>query len=429
MSGEPGREPAGAPTGRQRLSRGNRWSYTTVLVGGLLAAVQVVHIKEMLEFGLTGVVLEGVIPLVFAAGLALSGPWLHHRGYTRPEQKRVVVWMGVVAAVSGLLFLWAVSHQLLVADPSATGASSAYGGSSSGSGGVFPHAMFVTFTNLTAGGLVGLVLGVYNVRSRRHYRAVQREREQVAHQRARLSVLNRVLRHNLRNEATIIMGNAREIASRTEGTLADRAETVAERTAGLVGLGEKARQIDETIGDEVEYADVDLGSTLHTLADSTRQRDVAVECAVDTADTVGVRTNENILDNVLQEAVDNAVEHRTDEPVRLRLGARRRPDGGVDVTVADDGPGIPEQERRTLDSTEETALEHTSGLGLWLVNWGAMALGGDVAFEDNEQGGTTVRVGLPATPADRPAFAAPGASPGSATGVPGSVGASASPQD
>jgi hypothetical protein len=46
-----------------------------------------------------------------------------------------------------------------------------------------------------------------------------------------------------------------------------------------------------------------------------------------------------------------------------------------------------------LEALEETALEHGSGLGLWLVKWGVGALGGTVTFDTTD--GTTVTLALP----------------------------------
>jgi len=63
--------------------------------------------------------------------------------------------------------------------------------------------------------------------------------------------------------------------------------------------------------------------------------------------------------------------------------------------VSDDGPGVPDHELAVIDEGAESALEHGSGLGLWLVDWGANTLGGDVTF-DVDESGTTVTVTLPA---------------------------------
>jgi signal transduction histidine kinase len=65
------------------------------------------------------------------------------------------------------------------------------------------------------------------------------------------------------------------------------------------------------------------------------------------------------------------------------------------LTVADDGPGIPDHEVTAVESGRETALEHGSGLGLWVVEWGAAALGAEVDYADREPRGTTVTVRIP----------------------------------
>lgn len=59
-------------------------------------------------------------------------------------------------------------------------------------------------------------------------------------------------------------------------------------------------------------------------------------------------------------------------------------DDPLAVRVSDDGPGIPEHERRALSGVEETPLQHGSGVGLWLVYWVVTQTGGDVAVADGD---------------------------------------------
>jgi signal transduction histidine kinase len=70
-------------------------------------------------------------------------------------------------------------------------------------------------------------------------------------------------------------------------------------------------------------------------------------------------------------------------------------DGWVRITVADNGPGIPSQDRTAISEGRETELEHGSGLGLWLTYWIVDNSGGELKFTDNEPRGSVVHIDLP----------------------------------
>jgi len=82
----------------------------------------------------------------------------------------------------------------------------------------------------------------------------------------------------------------------------------------------------------------------------------------------------------------------------LRLSTRRRPDGLVEVVIADDGPGIaPEMQAHLfeLGSTTKQA-EGGLGLGLWWTRVYVGRLGGQVKLHSTLGQGTVVSIQLPA---------------------------------
>jgi signal transduction histidine kinase len=94
----------------------------------------------------------------------------------------------------------------------------------------------------------------------------------------------------------------------------------------------------------------------------------------------------------VEELVENAVVHSDDPDPTVRVSVSPG-EACTDLVVADDGPGIPPTERRTIEGDVESALEHASGLGLWLVSWIVDSSGGEVDCEVSESG-TVVRVRL-----------------------------------
>jgi signal transduction histidine kinase len=71
------------------------------------------------------------------------------------------------------------------------------------------------------------------------------------------------------------------------------------------------------------------------------------------------------------------------------------------VTVADEGPGIPENEVSVLrDDTERTPIEHGSGLGLWIVQQIVEAFDGQIEIDRDPDGGFATAVTVRLQPAE-----------------------------
>jgi signal transduction histidine kinase len=241
----------------------------------------------------------------------------------------------------------------------------------------------------------------------------------------RLTVLNRVLRHNLRNDLTVVRGHAEIVADALDDpTTATHVETILDEIDGLVALGEKARTFEALAGD-VAAQPLSPATVAADVADDLRgdHPEATIEVAVP-ADLV-VEADADLLRLALRELVENAVEHGSTSPdsqarrdavehgstsprsqapgdavvhggaaPTVTVGVADSPDDrSVVLTVGDDGPGIPDHEVAPLGADAESDLEHASGIGLWLVQWSVAALGGDLAFAVDD--GTTVRVRLP----------------------------------
>lgn len=204
-----------------------------------------------------------------------------------------------------------------------------------------------------------------------------------------LTVLNRILRHNLRNGLTAIMGHLEMAMDRADEQTLDALEQVADRTQSLISIGEIADHFRQTLA-ETEISTQNLGSAVREMADRAREEypDATVEISVQPAQVQATTS----LRYALWELVDNACEHGGESP-RVTLIVEKG-DGTASVTVTDDGPGIPEQERQILQKGEETPLDHGSGLGLWLVFWVVDMSGGEISFECDS--GTAVKVTFPA---------------------------------
>ncbi|ESP89646.1 PAS/PAC sensor signal transduction histidine kinase [Candidatus Halobonum tyrrellensis G22] len=210
----------------------------------------------------------------------------------------------------------------------------------------------------------------------------------------RLSVLNRVLRHDLRNDINVVVGYT-ELLDPVADDAADLrpVERIRERAEGMLTLTEKVREVEATLDTgEKPLGVVELGGVLRDVASAARADFPEATVELDAPDSLPVRGIE-FLDSVFDNLVENAIEHHDGDHPHVRVTARQA-DGCAEVTVTDDGPGLPESERRALACDRESQLEHASGFGLWLVTWLVEESDGDIRFDTDD--GTTVTVRLPA---------------------------------
>jgi len=210
-----------------------------------------------------------------------------------------------------------------------------------------------------------------------------------------IDVLDRILRHNLRNDMNVISGFSKTISQLTDGETAEMARRINRTATELISLSETVREFETEITDTEPLAERTVVADVETVVEDLRTTYPQTEFSISVEEDLSVRATQQ-LQVALKELGDNAAKH-TDSPVRFEVTTTD--DGDVSLHVHDAGTGLPDTERQLLETGHETPLKHGSGLGLWLVNWIVTSLGGEVLTTCN--GGTTVTIRLPrATEAD-----------------------------
>ena len=198
-------------------------------------------------------------------------------------------------------------------------------------------------------------------------------------------VQSRFLRHNLRNKMNAILAHAEFMNGESGPPQEESYEVIVETSRRLIEWGEKARTIEQLV-DSAEQTRHELCSQVEETVAEMETRHPDVEFETDTGDSAWV-TAVSQIDSAIENLVDNAARYNnSNEPsvcVRTDVVGDR-----VTVEIEDNGPGITEDEIETITTGEETQLEHSSGLGLWLVYWVVETSGGDISFETGS--GTTV---------------------------------------
>jgi PAS domain S-box-containing protein len=216
-------------------------------------------------------------------------------------------------------------------------------------------------------GYNGLTGVARDVRARRH-------REQ------KLDVLSRVLRHNVRNKLNLIFGYSTIIQESENDHYREAATQIEEAADSLMQLSEKARTAQTEVGfNPAVDQQTDLAELIQYLAVQFRRDYPNARITSEIPEEVITNTPKSYR-IALSELIENALEHNpADEPV-VRIKLERRGDAIV-TTVEDECPSIPTTDKRTINEGKETPLVHSTGIGLWLANWVADTVGGELTLE------------------------------------------------
>ncbi|SNZ02978.1 PAS domain S-box-containing protein [Natronoarchaeum philippinense] len=220
----------------------------------------------------------------------------------------------------------------------------------------------------------------------------------------RLHLLNRVVRHNLRNEANLLIGYADRLKAAVDQTkLEDEVETILDIATEIGTMSDSIHQIEEIADPEAtKRKATNLVDVVRQLAEKYQSKYPEAELTVDGDSSVWV-TADNGLDYAIEHGIENAIVHNDRETPSVTVTVMGDPDGQQGcVQIADDGPQIPDVEIDVLDQDVTTnSTYHGSGIGLWVMQWCIDSLGGELRFEKNEPRGNVVEFRLPRTD-DRP---------------------------
>ncbi|MFB6085504.1 MAG: nitrogen regulation protein NR(II) [Halodesulfurarchaeum sp.] len=212
-----------------------------------------------------------------------------------------------------------------------------------------------------------------------------------------LESLNRVVRHDIRNDMNVIRGWVdllRDKSDRAE--ILEITKKLQRSVEHVIELTKSAREYVEALSenDDIPIEDVSLGETLEQVVESRRQTfpDATIEVD-DEFPQVTVEANE-MLSSVFRNLINNAIQHNDKPDPRVRISADEE-NGTVTISVVDNGPGIPKALQNELFTKGKQGLESSgSGMGLYLVRRWVSDFRGEITYEENEPEGSVFKIRL-----------------------------------
>jgi PAS domain S-box-containing protein len=244
---------------------------------------------------------------------------------------------------------------------------------------------FVTKTEQT----LGTLLVVRDITTRK------RAQEQLEEQRNNLEVLNQVVRHDIRNDMTVILSRSELLEDHIDHAGKEHLESVMDATTGAIELTQTARDLAETMLSSAEDVEpVRLDAHLRKPIENARSEFQESVVTAGEIPNVRVRGNE-LLEAVFRNLLRNAIIHNDKQQPEVQVSTTVDEEM-VTVAIADNGPGIPDNQTETVFGKGEKGLDSPgTGIGLYLVQTLLDQYGGDVWVEDNEPEGSVFVVELP----------------------------------
>ncbi|MBY0448277.1 MAG: HAMP domain-containing histidine kinase, partial [Hyphomonadaceae bacterium] len=216
--------------------------------------------------------------------------------------------------------------------------------------------------------------------------------------------------HELRTPLNAIIGFSEIISSELLGELGN-----AKYKEYSLDIYTSGQLLLDLINDILDMAKIEAGKWSLALSEvhpeetisqvvrlmSRRAEERGLQIVVDAANLPAIEADQRAVKQILLNLLSNAVKFTEEGGVMVR--ARTAPDGGVAMTVADTGPGIPpEYLPRLARPFEQVNIAGTNkggtGLGLALTRALAEMHGGSMHIESELGRGTAVTVTLPLRP-------------------------------
>lgn len=223
----------------------------------------------------------------------------------------------------------------------------------------------------------------------------EQELEDMAEQ---LAGLNRVIRHDIRNDMNVITGWAQELENHVDDPLAQKAlDHVRTSSQNIIELTETAHVFVEslTCEDGVPTKPIRFKPLLEQ--EITSRREVFPEATIELEDTPDITVNANdMLSSVFRNLINNAIQHNDAEDPTVRVSATvSEPEDSILITVADNGPGIPDDAKDRVFGKGQKFDSSGTGIGLYLVNQLIESYGGEVWVADNDATGSVFNLRIP----------------------------------
>lgn len=228
----------------------------------------------------------------------------------------------------------------------------------------------------------------------------QRREQQLRGRNEELSLLNRLVGRDIRDEMALVRGWGEPMYDHVDPEGEENLDRLLEATTHVVEFTDTVSDFLDALQDRdsASLRPIDLVSTLGRELEKIQSQysQATVQWEERPSEPVFVRATE-LLSSVFRNLLTNAVQHNDAADPTVRVTVSTDNDTVV-VSVTDNGPGIDDRRKDAVFGRSASGLaDPECGVGLYLVDTLVDMYGGDIRVADNEPRGTVVEVTLQRT--------------------------------
>lgn len=236
-----------------------------------------------------------------------------------------------------------------------------------------------------------LVAYVHDISDQKEYE------RQVTEQRDNLEILNQVLRHDIRNDLQVVTSYADLLAARCENAdekkYIDKIGSSADHAIDLTGTAREIADVMLSVTGEQQQINLRgvLEKEVSEVQSSYSDSAVTTETPIP---SVSIYASD-VISSVFRNLLKNAIQHNNKPIAEVSVSATEQ-DESVKIRIADNGPGVPDDQKDAIFGKGERGLESAgTGFGLYLIETLVTSYDGEVWVEDNNPEGSVFVVELP----------------------------------
>lgn len=363
---------------RESSAGTSKWNikFGGILIAGIgfiltrLTVLPVIHLDvSLLQF-----IAGDILPLTIGLLITLLGIALAISTYTRRYVNTIAVWCLV-----GTIGMTLVAGIIVVQVALYTGMPPLNG--------VWTSSLFPNM--LLAGAIGGILIGTQSALNKTR-------RDELAQQSNKAILLNRLLRHEVLNKLAVIQGYTTQLA---DGQASENAETIQR-------IFQNSEDVQHAINDigfltrihpdpDSSFRPIQLESLITGEITTIRGEHPSAEISVSdqTTDPLYVLADDQ-LHQLFRQLFQNAIEHNPVDNSELIVSIKATKTY-VEVGVADNGPGLPDDQRAILEDGELPEYDDpATGFGIPLVKMLVSQYDGTIEVK-TEGSGTKIHVKLP----------------------------------